>query len=128
MVGVTREIGPLHFSLSPHRGSVKVLMEPPCGGTSDSLPRKTQTMSRLSRKFPDVSRARRPSRKRVQEVVSPYPKPPRELADKWVAWSQDYRIVASHDTLAAVIDQVNREGIEGVSYERLPNLHRDHSH
>ena len=85
-------------------------------------------MSRLSRKFPDVSRARRPSRQRVQEVVSPYPKPPRELAGKWVAWFQDYRIVASHDTLAAVIDQVKREGIEGVSYERLPNLHRDHSH
>ena len=50
------------------------------------------------------------------------------LVGSWPAtgWHgpQDYRIVASHDTLAAVIDQVNREGLEGVFYERLPNRAR----
>jgi len=57
-----------------------------------------------------------------------YVKPPRELAGKWVAWSRDGRIVASNETLASVMDHVEREGIKGVSFERLPRLGRSHSH
>jgi hypothetical protein len=60
-------------------------------------------------------------------AVSPYPRPPRELAGKWVAWSR-YRIVFSADKLDDVVDYVEREGISGVSYERLPTLDRGHSH
>ncbi len=85
-------------------------------------------MRRLSHKFPNVDRLRRLKRRRLQEMASPYPKPPRELAGKWVAWSQDYQIIAFDDTLATVIDHVDREEIQGVSYERLPNLHREHTY
>ena len=58
-------------------------------------------------------------------LVSPYPIPPRELAGKWVAWSR-YKIVASGDTLAGVIAQVERDGVKGASYELLPGLTRGH--
>ena len=42
-------------------------------------------MRRLSRKSPPADRTRRPKFGQVGALVSPYPKPPRELAGKWVA-------------------------------------------
>jgi hypothetical protein len=66
-------------------------------------------------------------RLRTIRPASPYPKPPRELAGKWVAWSQ-YQIVFSADKLDDVMDWVERQGIKGVSYERLPTSDRGHSH
>jgi hypothetical protein len=68
-------------------------------------------------------RATSSKRRRPGPPVSPYPAPPRELAGKWVAWSR-YRIVASGDTLAEVMDRVAAEGIRGASYELLPDLTR----
>ncbi len=55
-----------------------------------------------------------------------YPKPPRELAGKWVAWSNSGQILASGETLA----EVTRATVDqpGVSYERLPSLQRFPAH
>jgi hypothetical protein len=71
---------------------------------------------------------RRKKFKRLVEIVSPYPAPPRELAGKWVAWSPDYRIVASGETLAEVVESVKSAGIEDASYELVPRLDRYHCH
>lgn len=73
---------------------------------------------------PQTSRAARTQK----GLTSPYPAPPLSLAGKWVAWSRDHRIIASGDTLADVIRAVALQGIRGVSFERLPDLGRDHVH
>jgi hypothetical protein len=76
-----------------------------------------------SRPGPQTSRA---TRAQTKGLTSPYPAPPLSLAGKWVAWSRDHRIIASGDTLADILKTVALQGIRGVSYERLPDLGRDH--
>ncbi len=61
---------------------------------------------------------------RILLTASSYPPPPAELAGRWVAWSEDARIVAADDTLAGLVKQVNNQGLKNVSYERVPRLHR----
>lgn len=66
----------------------------------------------------------RPFVRRTPTTVPAFPKAPRELAGKWVAWSAAGEILASGDTFAEVVKA--GEGRPGVSYERLPKLERVH--
>jgi Family of unknown function (DUF5678) len=87
----------------------------------------------------ELARKRLPSRKikpmkpaalrrpKTGMLVSRYPVPPRELAGKWVAWS-NYRIVASGDTFADVMDQIAVAQVKNASYERLPSLNSNDAH
>jgi len=64
-------------------------------------------------------------RRKSQGGTPPYAAPPRELAGKWVAWSQDGQIIASDDTLSALVDLVTSRKISGASYELIPLLIRN---
>lgn len=54
--------------------------------------------------------------------LTPYPKPDRSLAGKWVAWSRRGQLIASGETLSEVVRAAS--GHSGVSYERLPKPDR----
>jgi len=84
-------------------------------------------MAKLRRNFTAPGRLRRRKDRHGGPGLSSYPKPSRDLAGKWVAWA-GCRIVASGDTLAGVVASVEREGIKGASFERLPALRRAHAH
>jgi hypothetical protein len=88
-----------------------------------TISRKTTASKGPSRRRDGEVEVAPSKRRRPRLPVSPYPAPPRELAGKWVAWSR-YRIVASGDTLAEVMDRVVAEGIKGASYELLPETTR----
>jgi Family of unknown function (DUF5678) len=82
---------------------------------NDSIPKRL---------LPKKLKPRKPAARRrlmLNALVLPNPLPPRELAGKWVAWS-NRRIVASGDTLAEVVHQVKAVGIEDASYDLLPML------
>jgi len=63
---------------------------------------------------------------RREEMPVAREKAPRELAGKWVAWSQAGKIIASGETFDEVMKA--GEGQPEVSYEHLPEIDRVRGH
>lgn len=81
-------------------------------------------MKKRLAKRPQGAALRKPPVRRDPAIVSAFPKAPRELAGKWVAWSATGEILGSGESFADVVKA--SEHHPGVSYERLPKLERAH--